>query len=83
MAGIAAVRKEVKEFIHGRDGTSPEVDDIFLTNGASQGVEMVTRSQLLFFSSFLFLSISSRHSRFVKHPPWPLPDFFVDAPNLR
>ena len=38
--GIYAVRKEVSEFITERDGFQADPNDIFLTNGASDGVRL-------------------------------------------
>lgn len=38
--GIFAVREEVAEFLKERDGHSASPSDIFLTNGASEGVKM-------------------------------------------
>jgi aspartate/methionine/tyrosine aminotransferase len=43
--GIAAVRQEIADFINQRDGTSDaNADHIFLTNGASAGVDLLMRS---------------------------------------
>lgn len=39
--GVPAVRKHVAEFIKQRDGYSADPERIFLTNGASQGVQFV------------------------------------------
>lgn len=38
--GILAVREEVCEFLHERDGYPANAQDIFLTNGASEGVRL-------------------------------------------
>ncbi|KAJ1454927.1 pyridoxal phosphate-dependent transferase [Pelagophyceae sp. CCMP2097] len=39
--GVAVVRKEVADFIQRRDGLAADPADIFLTNGASEGVRLV------------------------------------------
>ncbi|EKX38132.1 hypothetical protein GUITHDRAFT_77426 [Guillardia theta CCMP2712] len=39
--GIEGIRKHVAEFIKGRDGHPAQVGDIFLTNGASSGIQMI------------------------------------------
>jgi len=42
--GVQIVRKEVAEFISQRDGYKANANDIFLTNGASAGVDMMLRT---------------------------------------
>jgi aspartate/methionine/tyrosine aminotransferase len=46
--GITAVREEVAKFIEERDGAGSRVDpdNIFLTNGASEGVRLVMTTVL-------------------------------------
>ena len=44
--GIKAVRDEVARFIEQRDGFAADPEDIFLTNGASEGVRNVMVSLL-------------------------------------
>lgn len=41
--GVEAVRKEVADFITDRDGYEAHENDIFLTNGASAGVDLLLR----------------------------------------
>ena len=38
--GIAAVRQEVSQFLKERDGVAADINNIFLTNGASEGVRL-------------------------------------------
>ncbi len=38
------VRENIKKFLEKRDGYSSNVDNIFLTNGASDGVSLIMRS---------------------------------------
>ena len=62
------VREEVANFIQERDGYSASADDIFLTNGASSGVEVILKvmirgpddgvllfSFLYFYLNYLFI----------------------------
>ena len=43
--GIPIVRKTVANFLHERDGVpTPEIDDIYMTEGASQGVHLIINS---------------------------------------
>lgn len=44
--GIKAVREEVAAFIEARDGSAADPEQIFLTNGASEGVRFVMASLL-------------------------------------
>ena len=37
----SAVRQEVAEFLHERDGYAAQTDNIYLTNGASDGVKLL------------------------------------------
>lgn len=41
--GIRSVIKEVKEFIEARDGVESSMDDIYLLNGASEGIAIMIR----------------------------------------
>lgn len=40
-AGCLSVRKEVVEFLEERDGYPASIDNLYLTNGASEGVKMI------------------------------------------
>jgi len=44
--GVELVREEVAEFIGNRDGYKASPNDIFLTNGASSGVDMMLRMSI-------------------------------------
>ncbi len=43
--GIRVVREEVAEFLEARDGHKADPDNIFLTNGASEGVRYICESE--------------------------------------
>jgi alanine transaminase len=66
--GILAVRKEIADFIQARDRTSDAVDpeNIFLTNGASEGVR-ITMQVASLRSCALSLSLSLSRARAHTH----------------
>ena len=51
MAGLRIIREHVAQFISKRDGYEADTEDIYLTSGGAQGIQVLTGSTLSFMIS--------------------------------